>query len=203
LPASAYRLSEIDKYANRIYDAVTELHKKNPKGWIIDLRLNAGGNIRPMLAGLSMFFKDGIVSYYIDRNGVATDETAFSNGDLTIAGIKQATIKDKVPWFKSNKVAILIGPGTASSGEGVAVIFKQRKKTKLFGEVSAGLANSTEGFVFNNNESYFLISTAYIAGKKKKSLAEFVQPDVSVKSNDAFNDLANDYVVKEAIKWLK
>jgi carboxyl-terminal processing protease len=194
---------DIDKYANKIYDAVIELYKKDPKGWIIDLRLNAGGNIRPMLAGLSMFFKDGIVSYYVDRDGTATDETAFSHGDLTIAGVKQATINNKVPDFKSNKIAILIGPGTASSGEGVAVVFKQRKMAKLFGEVSAGLANSTEGFVFNNNESYFLISTAYLADKRKKLLAEFVRPDVTVKGNDAFNDLANDNVVKEAIKWLK
>lgn len=194
---------DIDKYANWIYDAVIALQAKKPAAWIIDLRLNGGGNIRPMLTGLAMFFKDGIVSYYIDRDGKATDEAAFSKGDFMIDGAKQATIKNKVAAFKPVKVAVLIGPGTASSGEGVAVVFRQRKNTRLFGERSAGLANATNGFVFNNNNAYFLISTAYIGDKQKKILPESVMPDVLIKGNDAFGDIENDIVVKEALKWLK
>ena len=197
------RKEDIDKFANWIYDAVAGLQKKNPKGWIIDLRLNGGGNIRPMLAGLAPFFNDGIVSYYIDRDGKATDEAAFRNGDFTIDGISQAAIKNKIPVFKPVKVAVLIGPGTASSGEGVAVVCSQRKKTRLFGERSAGLANATNGFVFNDQQSYYLISTAYIGNKKKKVMPEYVMPDVTIKGNDAFSNPAGDTVVQAAIQWLK
>lgn len=60
---------QIDNYANWLYDEVAKLQKKNPKGWIIYLRLNGGGNICLMLAALTPFFNDGIVSYYIDKNG--------------------------------------------------------------------------------------------------------------------------------------
>ncbi|MFT3750281.1 MAG: S41 family peptidase [Agriterribacter sp.] len=194
---------DIDKYANWIYDAVIALQAKKAAAWIIDLRLNGGGNIRPMLAGLAMFFKDGIVSCYIDRNGNATDEAAFRSGDFVIDGVKQATIKNKIPALKPVKVAVLTGPGTASSGEGVAVVFGQRKNTRLFGERSAGLANATNGFVFDNNKAYFLISTAYIGDKQKNILPESVMPDVIIKGNDAFGNIENDIVVKEALKWLK
>ena len=194
---------DIDKYANRIYDAVLALEKNNPTGWIIDLRLNGGGNIRPMLAGLAMFFSDGIVSYYIDRDGKATDEAAFNAGDFTIDGVKQATVKNKVPYFNPLKTAVLIGAGTASSGEGVAVVFRQRKNTRLFGQPSAGMANATNGFVFNDKQSYFLISTAYIGNKKKQQLPESIQPDVTVVPNDAFSDVNVDHVVKAAIEWLR
>lgn len=197
------RQADIDNLANRLYDAVAELQAKNPRGWIIDLRLNGGGNIRPMLAGLAPFFKDGIVSYYIDRDGKATDKAAFRNGDFTIDGIVQATIKNKIPAFKPVKVAVLIGPGTASSGEGVAVVFSQRKKSRLFGEPSAGLANATNGFVFNGEQSYYLISAAYIGTKKKKPVPESVKPDVTIKGNDAFSDPASDTVVQAAVEWLK
>ncbi|MET0394881.1 MAG: S41 family peptidase [Chitinophagaceae bacterium] len=197
------RQQDIDKFANWIYDAVAALQKKNPKGWIIDLRLNGGGNIRPMLAGLAPFFNDGIVSYYIDRDGNATDEAAFRNGDFIIDGVSQATIKNKIPAFKPVKVAVLIGPGTASSGEGVAVVFGQRKKTRLFGERSAGLANATNGFVFNDRQSYYLISTACIGNKKKKVLPEYVIPDVIITGNDAFANPAGDTVVQAAMQWLK
>lgn len=193
---------DIDKFANWINDAIGELTKNNPKGWIIDLRLNAGGNIRPMLAGLAMFFKNGIVSYYIDKDGNATDKASFNNGDFFIDDIKQATINTKPKNLSTQKIAVLIGPGTASSGEGVAVVFKQRKKTKLFGDYSAGLANATNGFVFNDNNSYFLISTARIGNKHKKILPEFVKPDVIIKGGESYNDLANDFVVKSAIQWL-
>lgn len=194
---------DIDAYANYIYDTIAKLQQQQPKGWIIDLRVNGGGNIRPMLAGLAMFFEDGVVSYYIDRNGKATDEAAFSNGDFLMDGKVQAAIKNKIPRLKPVKVAVLIGPGTASSGEGVATVFRQRRQTRLFGKETAGLANATNGFVFNNNISYFLISTASLGDKNKKVLPETVKPDVKVETIESFANITNDATVKEAVKWLR
>lgn len=194
--------ADIDKYANWIYDAVNKLNEKNPKGWIIDLRMNGGGNIRPMLGGLAMFFKDGIYTYYIDKDGKSSDESGFNNGDFVMDGKIQATIKNKIKPIDNVKVAILIGPGTASSGEGVAVVFSQRNNTKSFGTNSAGLANATNGFVFNHNQSYFLISVAKIADKNKKIYPEIVKPDIYVKENESFANLSSDPSVMQAIKWL-
>lgn len=195
--------ADIDKYANWVYDAVVGLNKKNPKAWIIDLRLNGGGNIRPMLGGLGMFFEDGIVSYYVDRDGKTEDEAAFKNGEFTIDGKVQAHINNKIGPIRPKKIAVLIGPGTASSGEGVAVVFQQRKGTKLIGNHSAGFANSTNSFTFANDKAYFLISSAFLGGKNKKVLPEFVVPDVEVKELESFGNLPEDPAVKAAIKWLK
>ncbi len=194
--------ADIDKYANWVYDAVADLSRKNPKAWIIDLRLNGGGNIRPMLGGLGMFFEDGIVSYYIDRNGKTEDEAAFKNGDFTIDGKVQANIKTKIPAIKPKKIAVLIGPGTGSSGEGVAVVLQQRQDTKLFGTKSAGMANATNGFVFADDKAYFLISVASIGNKSKKVMPEFVMPNVEIKKLESFGNLPEDPTVKAAIAWL-
>lgn len=195
--------ADIDKYANWLYDAVAALNKSNPKAWVIDLRLNGGGNIRPMLAGLGMFFDDGVVSYYVDRNGKTEDEAAFKNGEFTIDGKVQANIKNKITPIRPNKIAILIGPGTGSSGEGVAVVLKQRKGTKLFGTKSAGMANATNGFVFADDQAYFLISTAAIGDKNKKVMPEFVTPDVEIVKLESFGNLQEDSTVKIALSWLK
>lgn len=195
--------TDIDRYANRLYEAVLALHAQKPRGWIVDLRLNGGGNIRPMLAGLSVFFEDGVVGHYLDRDGNATDALAFHEGNFMLSGVKQATLTSKGPYFNPVNVAVLIGPGTASSGEGVAAVFKERKQTRLFGERSAGLANSTDGFVFNNNHSYFLLSVAALGNKHKQALPESIEPDVLVKSNDSFGNLTADSVVKAAVNWLK
>ncbi|THF53297.1 hypothetical protein E6C50_03595 [Flavobacterium supellecticarium] len=194
---------DIDKYANWIYDAVNSLSAKNPKGWIIDLRMNGGGNIRPMLAGLAMFFDNGTYTYYIDKDGNATDKAGFLNGDFVIDDQPQATIKTKMNLLSDARVALLIGPGTASSGEGVALVFSQKNNVKSFGTNTAGLANSTNGFVFYNKEFYFLISVAKIANKDKKLYSEIVKPQVYVKGYENFYKLADDPSVIEAIKWLK
>lgn len=194
---------DIDRMANELYDKIAQIVNKNPIGYIIDLRVNAGGNIRPMMAGLGMFFEDGIISYYIDRNGNAEDESSINSGEFLISGEIQAKIKNKIPNINKAKIAVLIGPGTASSGEGVAVNLKGRKNTRLFGERTAGRANSTNGFVFNNQMSYYLISTAYLGDKNKKVLPEYVDPHEFVEKNDSFNNLAGDNVVNAAVNWLK
>ncbi len=194
---------DIDRNANWLYEAVSKLAANGPKGWIIDLRRNAGGNIRPMMAGLAMFFNDGVLGYCIDRDGKASDETAVKEGHFLIDGAIQAAIHNKIVGVQHAKVAVLVGPGTASSGEGVAAIFKQRQHTMLFGEATAGRGNATEGFVFNNDQSYFLISTAYLGDKNKKALPEYVVPHEIINANNAFSSLHADHVVRAVINWLQ
>ena len=101
------------------------------------------------------------------------------------------------------KVAVIIGAGTSSSGEGVAAVLKERKNTRVFGEPTAGYANSTEGFLFNNQNSYFLLTTSQISGRTKKPFPAAISPDVQVVNNDHFNDLNTDRAVQAALKWLK
>lgn len=193
---------QIDSHANWLYDEIAKLQQRNPKGWIIDLRLNGGGNIRPMLAGLAAFFKEGTISYYIDKNGKSSEQSAFSQGNFLMDGKIQATIKNKISGFPEAKVAVLIGPGTASSGEITAAVFSKRPHTILLGNNSAGLTNATNGFVFNHNKTYFLISTARVADKKKQLFPETIKPKFYIKENESFNAISNDQAVKKAIIWL-
>lgn len=193
----------IDKYANWIYDGVAKLAALKPKGWIIDLRLNVGGNIRPMMAGLGAFFKDGTVGYYLDRFGKTIEPSSFKNGEFLMENQVTAGIINKIPSLANEKVAVLIGAGTASSGEIAAVFLSTRKNTKLFGEMTAGLTNTTNGFVFDNDNAYFLLTVASLADKNKKRLSNYVMPDIKVKANNMFSNPEQDNTVKAAIAWLK
>ncbi|HEY1024000.1 MAG TPA: S41 family peptidase [Sphingobacteriaceae bacterium] len=200
---NAFNREQIDKMANRFYDSVAALAAQKPKAWIIDLRRNAGGNNRPMMAGIAPFFGDGPTSYILDRDNNIVGTSGFRGGDYVGDEGIEATIRNKIPAMADARIAVIIGPGTGSSGEGVAFALKERKNTRLFGEPSAGYANSTEGFVFNNQNSYFLLTTSLLSGKDKKVLPEQVLPDVEVKHNDHFDDLKNDNAVKAALAWLK
>lgn len=192
---------DINQRANWLYRTVADLRKKKPSGWIIDLRLNGGGNVLPMLAGLAPFLNDGIVSYYIDHANTASDEYSLVNGEIYVDRKKSVQIDSLQLPLREAKLAVLVGAGTASSGELVAAVLKQRPSTQLFGDSTAGLANATGGFVLGENV-YFLISTARIADKNKKALPEVVQPAVVLKGNDAFNDLDQDQLIHAASKWL-
>lgn len=155
-----------------------------------------------MLAALTPFFNDGIVSYYIDKNGNPSDKASFSKGDFLMDEKIQATIKNIIKNFPNVKIAVLIGAGTASSGEITVAVFSKCPNTILMGDNTAGLANATNGFVLNDNKTYFLISTAEIADRNKKRFPETIKPDLYIKGDEFFSSITNDLAVKKAIDWL-
>ena len=198
----AYKRTQIEFYANWLADSINSLAAKKPAGWIIDLRMNTGGNILPMMTALACFFDDGVVSYYLDRNNKPS-ETSLIKNRIFYQDTLHIALAHAAPDLRTAKVAVLIGPGTASSGEGLAANFKQRPNTRLFGTKTAGVANSTEGFVFNNDNTYFLITTAQLGDKNRKPLPAFVLPHVEQPHNDLFDNLPNDNAVWVALKWLR
>lgn len=198
----AYNQKGIDLYANWLTDSLVSLATKKPKAWIIDLRLNTGGNIIPMMGPFSAFFPEGVISYYMDRDKKIVTTAEKRKGIFYQDDTVHANIRQPLPGLHRVAVAVIIGSGTGSSGEGVAHNFKERKNTRLFGEATAGVANATQGFIFNEEQSYFLLTTAIIANKKKKAFPEIVVPDALVKHNDLFENVSGDNAVMAAMKWL-
>jgi hypothetical protein len=47
------------------------------------------------------------------------------------------------------------------------------------------------------------LSVGYGTDRNGKIYKEALKPDITIKSVDEFNDIANDEKVKAAIKWLK
>lgn len=199
---NVYDQQQIDYAANWLNDSIASLNARKPKSWIIDLRLNSGGNITPMMAPLAAFFGDGFVSCYLDKNNQSVSVSEIKNG-VFYNDSEHANLKKLPDNLQKVRVAIILGPGTASSGEGVAYNFKARKNTKSFGSPTAGLANSTEGFLFNEKQSYFLLTTSMLGDKYRKPLAKQFIPDVEANGNDSFDDLQKDIAVQKALNWLR
>lgn len=49
--------------------SIQQAEAKNPKGWIIDLRTNSGGDLQVLLSLLSKFLKDGPFGFEVNRQG--------------------------------------------------------------------------------------------------------------------------------------
>lgn len=110
-------------------------------GWIVDLRGNTGGEMSPMLAGLSPLLKDGKLGGFIDNRGNTT-ELSLQGGEVQLGG--QATLKTAYDKKLSGPVAVLQDRMTASSGEVVLLAFRGRSDVRTFGAPSAGLSSANQ-----------------------------------------------------------
>ncbi|MDW7797986.1 S41 family peptidase [Streptococcus canis] len=117
-------------YANKLNTPLT----KNYKGAIVDLRGNTGGNMTPMLIGLSGLLPDGDLFSFEDkyRNKQVVELQGKELVNQDSIALDKPVVKQDIP------VAVLIDHQTASSGEMTAFAFQGLENTLFFGEPTAG-----------------------------------------------------------------
>lgn len=192
---------KMKEWANLLMDSLCKLAAFNPKAYIIDLRMNNGGNSEPMWQVIRLLAGDENKPLAADASGhILPADTSQATLQYLQAAIpdRSCFINRKVP------VAVLIGPGTASSGEIMALAFTTRARTRLFGEPSTGVGNATNGFVVHN-KGYLLLTVNYMANAQKKVLKSgTVAPRVYINSaKDDFENPQADPTVQAAYKWLQ
>lgn len=179
-------------FADTIIKQIEQLDRYEIDKWIIDLRDNKGGNVWPMLSGLTPIIGDGLINYSIGNN---TENPNFiKQGSFTISGTSTLIYKTK---RKFKKLAVLVNNLTASSGEMLAISLLGFKDTKCFGRKTRGLTTSNRTFNFSDGTMLFL-STGFMADKNKKVYRDGITPDIVFET-----DLSDDEIITEVIKWLK
>jgi C-terminal processing protease CtpA/Prc len=191
---------KMKQWANMLTDSICKLEAQQPRAYIIDLRMNNGGNSEPMWQALKNLVGQDNRTYMADaRKKILPDET-----DSATLRYKAAANPDRPCTLRNNiPVAVLIGPGTASSGEIMALSFTTRSNTRLFGEPTIGVASVTNGFPVEN-KGFLLLTVGYITDAHKKVLKSYyIKPDVYVKAEDNFMEPEKDITVQTAVEWLK
>lgn len=111
-------------------------------GVIVDLRGNTGGDMGPMLAGLSPILADGTaMEFYGGEDNIS--RVTVSGGSVTGGGSPTEVTgisKHNVP------VALLTDNLTASSAEAVLVSFAGLDNAQSFGTPTAGYASANQAF---------------------------------------------------------
>ena len=177
-------------------------------GYIVDLRGNQGGNVWLMVAGLSPLLGEGWRSYELDRNGKTTSAGYLKRG-AAIAGEGEYASQTIVsvdgwqpyPRLAKAPVAVLIDDAVGSSGEGVAVAFKGRPRTRFFGQTTYGAASSNEGFLIGERVN-IVVTTGMMADRKGHIYPDGVPPDQQVMAGDRSLGDPDDAVVEAAKDWL-
>ncbi|GAB3786581.1 hypothetical protein GCM10028818_50040 [Spirosoma horti] len=189
-----------DRKAQELNDSLCNLLQRNVKGLVIDLRLNGGGAMYPMILGVQQLLEKGQIGSFQSQKSERwfLTESNFSFDTTILASIKPkcAINGQTIP------VAFIISPPTGSSAEFLLIAFRGRPKTVLVGTETAGFVTGIEGFPVNE-ATQILLSTSYGRDRRGIIYKNAFKPDISVTSYDSFNNIRQDEKVKQAVNWLK
>jgi carboxyl-terminal processing protease len=186
-----------------VRDSVARLLPHKVRGWILDLRLNDGGAMAPMLAGIAPLLGDGHLGGFVDYAGQAQEQWYLRGGNFYLDTLAVTNLPAPAVRVPSNRpIAVLISGLTASSGEIVAISLKGRPDTRFFGEPTYGATTA--------NTSYQVVGTSYLtlagsvdADRHGNRYPLRLQPDEAIGEGDNFTALLQDTKVQAALKWLQ
>ncbi|MCB2409127.1 S41 family peptidase [Hymenobacter lucidus] len=200
---SDFGMSNVNANAQALRDSICAVQKGRIKAWIIDLRLNTGGNMYPMLAGLGPLIGDGTVGGFVEQAGATPQAWNIRQGNMYVDTFRVSRVRDKCVSPKKNvSIAVLLSGTTASAGEVVAISLVGRPNTRSFGEPTAGYTTSNNGHQLPGKAGITL-AEAYEIDRNGKAYTERVLPDVEIIGGDNFTTFAADQKIKAAVLWLK
>ncbi|MGT2896217.1 S41 family peptidase [Streptococcus entericus] len=172
------------EYAQTVRDA---LAAQDYQGLILDLQDNGGGDMSPMLLGLSPVLPDGQLFSFEDRDGqrqsVNLAGNRLSNGQAFDLGQVK---KLDVP------IAVLINEKTGSSGEITAMSFQGLDRARFFGQATAGYTTGNLPVYLYDGAS-LVITTSKLVNRKGQTYDNTpIQPDV-----------LTEQAQEKAIAWLQ
>lgn len=193
----------INEYAQTISDSICRYNRQQLKGFIIDLRLNSGGQLSSMVGGLNLLLGNTYLGGAVDALNTETRKFELKKNNFYIGDMQTTSITNTCTHdYSKFPVVVLIGPATVSSGSITAIVFKQRPNTFFIGEPTAeGYSTGNEYFFFGNN---FMINlaTEFNQDRKHNIYKNSISPDKFIKAGDDFDKLLNDEKIKAALLWL-
>lgn len=195
----------IQAYSHALRTQINILTSRRARWWIIDLRLNGGGNVWPMLGGLQPMLGNGVAFRSLQPHGVeqrfgCAGNTAWLEHDASrTPQFTVADVQEFVQPAVCERLAVLIGPWTMSSGEMITVALMSKPHARTFGEPTAGLTTITNFFPLSDG-SILVLPTGRVAPPVGAAIVGQIQPAEIVPFGDW--PLIDDATVAAALKWI-
>lgn len=203
MPGVSGERSLSQAYADYLFRKVQELTDDGATGWVLDLRGNGGGNMWPMLAGISPILGSGVVGYFITPDE-SSMQWEVAHGESRLDGETRSAVAVPTPDLKfraPQPVAILTGPTTASSGEAVVVAFRCRERVKQFGSKTRGLTTANNGFELSDS-SLMALTVSTFADSCGTIYGGTLYPDLEIEPSEVSAPSIEDPAVEAAVEWL-
>jgi carboxyl-terminal processing protease len=194
-------------YAADVRRILTDLAGQSPKGWIVDLRGNTGGNMWPMLAGIGPILGDGSVGSFVANDGnVSWFYQDGKTGTRNPAGLETVSLTlQEEPVLQTPSVApvaVLVDSSTASSAEAITIAFHGRPASRSFGSRTAGKSTAVQPFKLDDGAELY-VTTAIDADRSGKAYPDGFTPDQVVSFNGgSMPQESNDQALLAAQTWL-
>lgn len=169
-------------YAKAAALELARLGLQKPRGWLVDLRLNGGGNLWPMLLGLRPLLPDGPLMSMV-KDGQVQSRFGLGAGGAWIDWGSGAEMQldwgaDGAPVAMeplAGRIALLTGPWTMSSGEALAICLLNRASSRSFGEPTAGLTTVTNQYRLSDG-STLTLPVARMGDRDGHAVAGAIEP---------------------------
>lgn len=204
VPSMVMDTAQYQQAARALLDSLYFLQARGARKFIIDLRLDAGGAMFPMLAGLSPLLGNGEFIGNADCNGRVLDMVRMKDGVVQRAdgGAVRVDLRGW-PVLKDAPVVVITGHGTASAGECVAIAFKGRKHTSFIGEPTGGSTTANAGHWIVDGQVGIVIAETMATDRDHRCYPRNLVPDEWVPGGDEFTDLTRDKKLQAAVRKLR
>lgn len=188
-------------YQDVVQAVIADLCGAGAQKWMVDLRLNEGGNMYPMLAGIGPLAGEGPLGAFV--RDYSAWPWVYQDGAVSVDGQvnSRVTGQPHPPLDANVPVAVLLSPLTSSSGEIVALSFQGRPATRFFGEPTQGLTSANGPYPLSDGATIWL-ATCYEADRTGQVYTAEVHPDLLVPTEWGEYLTAQDEVMKAALAWL-
>lgn len=174
------RTANGQEYADTVAHGITD-HAEACAA-VVDLRGNVGGDMGPMLAGVSPLLPDGPAMSFVGR--VNENDVMVEGNSIHGGGTPTTTSGGKVDL----PVAVLVDSETASSAEATMLAFRGLDYSRSFGEPTAGYASANVVVDYPDGRS-LMMTTARDKARTGEVFAEDpIHPDAKLSELDAWLD---------------
>ena len=158
-------------YADTLAKGLTAARDSGACGAVVDLRGNDGGDMGPMLAGVSPLLPDGTALEFVS-NAYSSPVTIEGNG---VRGGGSPTTTSGGKW--DAPVAVLVDGDTASSAEATMLAFRGLDNSRSFGAPTAGYASANMVYDFPDGSALMLTIAKDKARTGEVFSEDPIQPD--------------------------
>jgi carboxyl-terminal processing protease len=181
LPAFSGHGQRARRYTAASHAVVRRLAAAGPRGWVVDLRDNGGGNMWPMLAAIGALLEPGTLGYFVEPGGRRQEwrhQRHFSLRSRRHISLDGRPVA-RLPGPRRDRrqpVAVLTSARTASAGEAVLVAVRSQPAVRTFGEPTAGLTTANQTFMLGDG-TRLAITVAFYADATGQLLDGPMIPD--------------------------
>lgn len=173
-----------DETAPLFAQAVQELTKQSPKGFIVDVRNNPGGYLDSAVQITSAFVKGTVV---IEKKYDGTETPLEANNAQTLAGVP---------------TVVLVNQGSASASEIFAGALQDDNAATLVGKKTFGKGSVQDYQQLPDGSALKLTIAEWLTPKKRSINKEGITPDVDVDLTDEDANADKDPQLTKALELL-